>query len=82
MVVSCPCDVLPCFAKIPRKIAAFGSAYNDKKVFLGIVTKPPKVFIKSIYNIPHLPKSTANKANVINNVTAPTKAVNPAVIQT
>jgi hypothetical protein len=72
---------LICFQDQSQKIAAFGSSYREWGVW-GIVTK----YAKSVYQNPlclprfHRPKiHLANKATAINNVTAPTKAVNPAL---
>jgi hypothetical protein len=74
------CDLLISKARsIDRSLVALDSSYRGRA---GIVTK----YAKSVYQNPvclpraRLPKiHLANKATAINNVTAPTKAVNPAL---
>jgi hypothetical protein len=65
-----------------QKIAAFGSSYRGIGVISGIVTKSAKGVYQNPLCLPppHPPKiHLADKANAINNDTAPTKAVNPAL---
>jgi hypothetical protein len=77
------CDLLILLCKIKDERSQPSAAPTRVgRCFVGIVTKTAKSVYQNPTCLPppHLPKiRIADKANAINNVTAPTKAVNPVL---